>query len=305
MQIRALMYFDELARTGSMRQTADNLDVAPTAVSRQIDNLEYFFGAQLVERSPRGITLTAAGELLAARASRTLKEIDHVRRLIDDLKGLKRGKVNIVTSGAVVADLMAPALADFSLRFPDVRFAVSILSTRAAMDALLNAEADIAVTLFSGGVEGVKRRLRLRLVYDAIVAQGHPLARQDKVSLAELARYPLVMPEMSFGARQAIEALFAREGLSVEPVFETSSLEMQRELVLRGAAVVLLPVQAVERERQAGHMVAVPLVSGQAVTTEVELCVAQDRQPSFAAGKLLDFLERFMRDRLAAGKEPR
>ena len=50
--MRALLYFDELVRTGSMRQAADNLDVAPTAVSRAIENLEGFFGAALFERHP-------------------------------------------------------------------------------------------------------------------------------------------------------------------------------------------------------------------------------------------------------------
>lgn len=61
MQLRALMYFDELVRTNSMRAAAENLNVAPTAVSRQIENLEYYFGSPLVERSSRGVKLTAAG----------------------------------------------------------------------------------------------------------------------------------------------------------------------------------------------------------------------------------------------------
>ena len=58
MQIRALIYFDELVRTNSMRHAAENLNVAPTAISRQIENLEYHFGTPLVERSARGIKLT-------------------------------------------------------------------------------------------------------------------------------------------------------------------------------------------------------------------------------------------------------
>ena len=94
MQIRALIYFDELVRTNSMRQAAENLNVAPTAISRQIENLEHHFGTQLVERSARGVTLTAAGELLAARAGRTLRELEHVHQLIEDLKGLQRGRVS-------------------------------------------------------------------------------------------------------------------------------------------------------------------------------------------------------------------
>ena len=73
MNLRALMYFDEVVRTNSMRAAAENLNVAATAVSRQIENLEEYFGAQLVERTNRGIRLTAAGRLLAERAGRTLR----------------------------------------------------------------------------------------------------------------------------------------------------------------------------------------------------------------------------------------
>jgi DNA-binding transcriptional LysR family regulator len=298
MQIRALIYFDELVRAGSMRQAADNLNVAPTAVSRQIENLEHYFGAQLVERSPRGVTLTSAGELLAARAGRTLRELDHVHHLIDDLKGLQRGKVNIVANGAVVANLLAPALAEFSLRFPKIRFSVTITTARAAMEAVANAEADIAVTLFAAATAGTKRRLRARVVYDAILAPHHPLASLAEVTLAELVRHPLALPDPSFGFRQALEAIFAREKLALDPVFVTGSLEMLKELALRGAAATLLPPETVEREVAAGQLVARPIAAGKGVRTEAELSVAEDRQLSYAAAKLLDFIERFMRDRM-------
>lgn len=298
MQIRALIYFDELVRTGSMRQAADNLNVAPTAVSRQIDNLEHFFGAQLVERSPRGVTLTSAGELLAARAGRTLRELDHVHHLIDDLKGLQRGKVTIAANGAVVANLLAPALAEFSLRFPKLRFEVTITTASAAMEAVANAEADIAVTLFANALPGTKRRLRARLTYEAILAPSHPAAAMAEIPLADLVRFPLALPDPSFGARQAFDVVFAREKLTLDPVFVTGSLEMLKELTLRGAAVTLLPPETVERELAAGQLVARPIAGGKGVRTVAELSVAEDRQLAFAAGKLLDFIERFMRDRM-------
>jgi len=294
MQLRALMYFDELVRTNSMRAAAENLNVAPTAISRQIENLEYHFGAQLVERSNRGVKLTAAGELLAAHAGRTLRELEHVHRLIDDLKGLQRGHVSIYANGAAVATLIAPVLAEFCLKYPKLRFEVTITSARAAVDALGSAEADIAVTLFSPKMSGVKVRMRSDIQYDAIMQATHPAAGQSSITLAELASLPLALPDKTFAARQAFDALFAAEGLSLDPVFVTGSLEMLRELVLRGAAVTLLPALTVKRELEAGLMVAVPVTEGKAVRTPVELCVAPDRPLSFAANKLADFIERFM-----------
>ncbi|MBB3612775.1 LysR family transcriptional regulator [Rhizobium sp. BK602] len=299
MQIRALIYFDELVRTNSMRQAAENLNVAPTAISRQIENLEYHFGTPLVERSARGVKLTAAGELLAVRAGRTLRELDHVHQLIDDLKGLRRGRVSIYASGATVANLLAPALAEFSLRYPKLRFEVTITSAGAAIEAVNSAEADIAVTLFAPPLSGTKVRLRSDITYDAIAATAHPLAARREVSLAELAAHSLALPDRSFGARQAFDMLFEREGLVLDPVFETSSLEMQKELVLRGAAITLLPALTVQREIQAGQLMAVPIADGKGITTPIDLCVAPDRQLSFAAGKLLDFIERFMREQVS------
>ena len=65
--------------------------------------------------------------------------------------------------------------------------------------------------------------------------------------------------------------------------------------LLRRAAVTLLPALAVQREIDAGQLAAVPITAGKAVRTPIDLCVAPDRQLSFAAGKLVDFIERFMR----------
>jgi len=295
MQLRALMYFDELVRTNSMRAAAENLNVAATAVSRQIENLEHYFGTPLVERSNRGIKLTAAGELLAARAGKTLRELEHVHQLIDDLQGLQRGRVVIYANGAVVANLLAPVLAEFSLRYPKLRFEVAITSAREAVEALAAAEADLVVTLFAPKISGVKVRVRSELTYDVIMAADHPAAGAKELGLRDLVQMPLALPDKSFSARQAFEDVFAKDSLTLDPVFVTGSLEMLKELVLRRAAVTLLPALAVRREIEAGQLAAVPVVSGRAVRTPIDLCVAPDRQLSFAAGKLVDFIEGFMR----------
>lgn len=295
MQLRALMYFDEMVRTGSMRAAAENLNVAATAISRQIENLEHYFGTQLVERSSRGIRLTAAGELLAARAGKTLRELEHVHQLIDDLQGLQRGRVVIYANGATVANLLAPVLAQFSLKFPKLRFEVLITSARQAVEALSNAEADLVVSLFAPKIAGVKVRLRSEITYDLVASARHPVAALADISLKEIAALPLALPDKSFGARQAFEEQFAKVGVELDPVFVTGSLELLKELVLREAAVTLLPRLTVQREVDMGLISAIPIAGGKAVRTSIDLCVAPDRQLSFSAAKLVDFIEAFMR----------
>lgn len=301
MNLRALMYFDEVVRTNSMRAAAENLNVAATAVSRQIENLEEYFGAQLVERSNRGIRLTAAGWLLADRAGKTLRELEHVHQLIEDLQGLQSGKVVLYANGATVANVIAPVLAEFSLRYPKLRFEVAVTSAREAIEALGTGKADIAVTLFAANISGVKLRLRSEILYDVIVNPADPAARSREITLEQLARMPLALPDRGFAARQAIEDIFARDKMGLDPVFITSSLDMLKELVLRGAAVTLLPALSVHREIEAGALAAVPVAGGKAVRTAVDLCVSPDRQLSLAASALVDFIEEYMRGSAASG----
>lgn len=294
MNLRALMYFDELVRTSSMRAAAENLNVAPTAISRQIENLEEYFGTALVERSSRGVRLTAAGQLLAERAGKTLRELGHVHQLIDDLKGLERGQVTIFANGAAVASLLAPALSRFSRTYPKLRFEVRITSTRQAIDALASAQADLAITLFAPDTSEVDVRARREVAYNVILPAGHALAKAKGISLIELAALPLALPEQTFAARQAIDALFDCAGIALDPVFIASSLEFLTALVLDGTAITLLPALSVQREIAAGLLVAVPLKDTDGVHTEIQLCVAPDRQLSFAAASFADFIETFM-----------
>ena len=294
MQIRALLYFDELVRARSIRAAADKLNIQPTALSRQIDALEHFFGTPLVERTSRGVRLTAAGELVAGKAGRTLREFDHVRQLIEDLKGLKRGHVSICASGATVANLLAPALAEFSIEYPEVRIEVKIVSAREALDALDSAETDLAVTLFSDRRDATSVRASAEITYDVIAASGHPATRDQTIAIETLSRFPIAVPDRSFGARKAFDRLFSGAGYELEPTFVTSSLEMLKELVLRGAAVTLLPELTVLRECRAGLLAAIPVRDVAPVTTRIDLCVAADRTLSFAASGLLTSLECFM-----------
>lgn len=295
MNLRALMYFDELVRSNSMRAAAEKLGVAPTAISRQIENLEEWFGTELVERSNRGVRLTAAGMLLADRAGRALREMEHTRRLIEDLKELQGGHVSIHANGAAVAAIIAPVLAEFSHQYPKLRFSVTISSAREAVEALESARADLAVTLFSPRFSGAKVLARSDVLYEAIMHAAHPLAKHERVTPGELAAHPLALPDKSFAARQAFDAVFEAEGMALDPVFVTGSIETLKELVLRGAAVTLLPALTVRREIDAGLLVSVPVASKAMVRTPVELCVSPERPLSFAAGRLADFIESFMR----------
>ena len=96
--LRFLKYFDEVARAGSIRQAAERLHVAPSAVNRRIQDLEEELGVPLFERLPRGMRLTSAGELFVQYVRSRASALDEVRSEIEELQGLRRGSVKVVAS---------------------------------------------------------------------------------------------------------------------------------------------------------------------------------------------------------------
>ncbi|EQD34685.1 transcriptional regulator, LysR family, partial [mine drainage metagenome] len=116
---RAAHYFDEVGRRGSIRKAAERLHIAPSAVDRQILQLEARIGAPLFERLPKGLRMTAAGELLLETIRRWKREYEVLQAQIRDLQGLCSGEVSIaLVEGAT--EFMTDTLRQFRTRYPGI-----------------------------------------------------------------------------------------------------------------------------------------------------------------------------------------
>ena len=131
--LRFLGYVDEVARAGSIRKAADHLNVTASAVNRRIMDLEQELDAKLFDRKPRGVRLTAAGELFVRYIREQSSDVDLMKSQIEDLKGLRRGTVRIACSQALALDFLPREIADFRARFPLVHFDVRVLDHERAM----------------------------------------------------------------------------------------------------------------------------------------------------------------------------
>ena len=125
---RLLRYLDEVARCGSIRKAAVTLNVAASAINRQIIALEQQLGTPLFERLPGQMRPTAAGEVLITHARETLK---HHRKAIERIETLKDGRfasASIATVGGLSNDMLSYALAEYRRERPFTRFSVSVLA---------------------------------------------------------------------------------------------------------------------------------------------------------------------------------
>ncbi|MDN5567547.1 MAG: LysR family transcriptional regulator [Paracoccus sp. (in: a-proteobacteria)] len=299
MKLEAIDIFNELIRAGSIRHAAETLNISPTAVVRQLDKLEHSFGSPLVERTPRGIRLTAAGEVLAASSHKVARELKNARQLIDDFKGLRRGRVSIHSNGAAASAILAPALSEFAQSHPAITIEVEFSSAQGALDAVANGVSQFALTMFAPKDPRVEVLTRAPVLHQPIMAPDHPLAALRDISIHDLIAHPLALPNRSFGVRRAFDARLHARGLHLdESAFTTPSLEMQVELAMRGSAVLILPRMAVARLIEDRRLVWRPFRPQDSIPSSLELSHAVAQPQSLASRKLRDFLGAFLKRRL-------
>jgi DNA-binding transcriptional LysR family regulator len=294
MQLRTLRYFEELAKCSSMRMASERLHIAPSAIGRQIEHLEHYFGAALFERGPRGVRLTAEGDFLAQRIGAIMREFDEVRTLIADRQKLEIGSATIFASEGIVSELLAPVLAEFAIQHPKIRFRIVVASAQRTLDALCSGEADIGLSFYLPQRADVEIRARCELWHRVLVAPHHPLSARQSVTLAELVEEPLAIPDESFGVRQALERTAKASGVTLKPTFTTCSVEMQKALARRGAALLILPQFDFNEACAEDGLCAVPITDPELRQIRVELCVYRYRSRSIAVRKCLDMIEAAM-----------
>jgi DNA-binding transcriptional LysR family regulator len=139
---RSFAYFEAVASHGSMRKAAATLNVASSALNRQILDLEDNLGVQLFERLPRGVRLTSAGEMLLGHVRRVARDFELTRSQIEDLRGLRRGHVRVAAIEAV-AGVIGRLIVASQRDHPRVSFEYLITGSREVVTAVLSEEADI------------------------------------------------------------------------------------------------------------------------------------------------------------------
>ncbi len=287
MQLNALKYFKETARTGSIRKAAESLHVAPSAISRQIQILEHDFGAPLFERTNQGMRLTAAGVLLARQTQRTFRDLDRVRAAVDDLRGLRRGHVTAYAIEGMVADFLPRVLSQFQDRYPGISFTIKTGSTDRIIEALVHDEADIGIGF------NVSERADIVTVYeyaeplDCLVAVDHPLADAKSLRLRDILAYPLALPDTAFGLRQMIDNAMRRERLTPAIWVTTNSLELTKTLAISGRAIAFMPAVSVLSEVAQARLRAIPLLAEDCAHARTSVCVHRDRDLPFATAEFL------------------
>ncbi|AXK81215.1 LysR family transcriptional regulator [Pseudolabrys taiwanensis] len=255
---RILVYLDEVARLGSIRRAATRLNVASSAINRQILALETQLGAPIFERMPRRLRLTATGEVLIAHVRETLKSHQRVTAQIEALKGLKRGEVTIATMNGIAAGPLPSFIDSIMASHPRVHIRVKVVPLDLIPNAVLTGDADIALGYNYPITPGLRVVASHDIHLGAVVAPNHPLTQRRPAWLADCLEYPLVIGDRSMTIRPIVDMAFTRAGLPLHPTIETNSIEFMSRIARAGRAVSFLNPVDVDVHTARGELVFIP-----------------------------------------------
>ncbi|MFJ4688044.1 LysR family transcriptional regulator [Streptomyces sp. NPDC088789] len=241
MTLEDLRVFVAVCRAGSLSAVARELGCTQSAVSQHVKRLERETGVSLLERQPRGVAPTRAGQLLEAAAAEGLAGLDLAVRRLRELADGESGSVRVATGATTVRHFMADAVVAFRRRYPEVSLEFRTeSSSRACFDALAGSELDLAWVTLGPPVRGIEQRAVVDLPWVLAVRAGDPLAARPYAEIRELTELRLIrLPPNSTSAAQ-LDAACVEAGVRL--VFDTSVADWDTALLLAelglGRAVV-------------------------------------------------------------------
>ena len=244
MELRQLQQFVVVADTLNFRRAAERLHMAQPPLSVAIRKLEEEVGAQLFERQPRGVVLTAAGVAALGQAQRCLADAAALRDAAQAAAGGERGLLRVGFVGSATYALMPRLLPAFRERYPQVELILRESTNLELLAQVESSELDIGLVRYpTGSASNLRFEIVERDVFCAVLPARHVLAKHDRLTLAMLAREPFIdyASTQVPGLHAIVMLAFQQAGLTPQVCQEATQVQTVISLVQSGMGVALVP----------------------------------------------------------------
>ncbi|WP_343243619.1 LysR family transcriptional regulator [Streptomyces sp. SID13726] len=295
MEIRQLRYFVAVAEELSFTRAASRLFAAQSTVSAAVRALEEELQVSLFDRSTRTVALSPAGAVFLPEAKTVVAAAERAGEVVGEAAQRLRGSLRIGTMTRITALDLPRLVGAFRQRHPlvDIRIQVSGTGSGGIAEDVRRGRLDVGVVaLGPGEAHDLDLRHIATVPYTVIVPSGHPLARQESITLRDLAHENFVDGAVGFGSRTAIDRAFGELGINRRVSVEITDIATAVSYVraIDGAAVI----PRFEATDMTG--VTVRPLSGSGLALTLSFAVRAGRAPSPAVSALLDLSSNYTRD---------
>src|SRR5277367_439660 len=254
LSVGRLNVLKEVAYRGSFSAAAEALSYSQSAISQQIAALESETGMALLERHPRGVSLTAAGQTLVGHAEGILARLDAAEVALAAIAGLRGGRLRVASFSTAGATLMPLAIATFRASYPEVELTLAEGEPEEIVPRLRAGELDLALLFeFPGESPLPQEMTRTELLADPMhlaLPRAHPLVGRARIRLADLSEEAWVQTSQSSPCARHVVRCCHAAGFEPNVAFESDDYQTVQGLVAAGVGVALIPRMALSAIRE-------------------------------------------------------
>lgn len=267
MNIDATRLFCDVAQHRSMSGAAELHAITQSAASQRVQGLEKELGVQLIDRSTRPLSLTAAGELYYRGCRRILSSYEKLTRRISEAgSGVRsadapelRGEVNIVAIYSAGIGLLSQVKAGFERQNPRVVVEIEHLQPDAVYDRVRQEQCDFGIISYPKRWVGLASIPLREETMGLVVGPRHPLAGREQVHASELGPYEFVSFDISLPIGRHIRKYLTRHCTQARIVGQFDNIDSIKSYVEDSDAAAILPWRTVQKEVAAGTLAGVSL----------------------------------------------
>ena len=285
--IRHLRYAVAVARNLSLTGASQDCNVALSAMSETIKQIEDDVGVTLFDRSQRPLVVTEFGQYFVSDAIEILNRFDQSIRDMRDFGGKEKGLVRIASSPSVVSTLVIPALAEFRSHYPNIDIAVHQENAKNVSEQLRMGFVEIGIHESWIDSENLSCELLLKDTYGLVCSTEHPLASQKTVSFADLSNSTVIQLSDDSAIRKRLDAETQIKHL-LRTDIETSDATSLIWMISQNLGVSVLPENAAMIPTN-GSVCFLP-IEGFEKTRKLYLISNKKRTVSPAAGAFMDVI---------------
>ena len=253
--LQTFRLIESVVRAGSIRRAAEGMNITPSALNRRIRGFEEDFGCEIFERMPKGVRLNPAGELLIQHIRSQISDLARVQSQVADLTGVRRGRVSIACSQALLPYFLPEQIARYRRAHPGVSFTVNVRDRRQAERDLSTYSSDVALVFEPLLMADFELLAAVEQPVCAVFAADHPLARRDSLRLRDCLDHPHVLPSQPYAVRHLLEVATQETSRRLDPIAESDSFEFMGHYVRYEQAVYFQFPVGLTGAREAGLVV--------------------------------------------------
>ena len=288
MDTDALKAFVTIAKCGSFSLAAQQLFLTQPAISKRIRKLEEQLNHRLFDRMGRELQLTEAGRALMPRAEAILRELDEVKRGIQDLSGEIVGTLRVATSHHIGLHHLPPILREFASRHSNVNLQFEFLDSELAHERVSTGDCELAVVTLDPNME---HQLESSVIWQdpmfAVASIDHDLSKLHSVDLDTLSRCAAILPDLNTYTGRIIQSTFNDAGLRIQINMATNYLETIKMMVSVGLGWSILPQTLID-----SSMKVLP-VEGLSLSRSLGLIKHRRRSLSNAGAAFFELVHKF------------